>query len=135
MIKCRHFSIQELVDPVTYKELGQRAWMLFDENALLTIDLLRDTFGPATINNWRWGGNFKWSGLRTKNCTIGAKYSLHRFGKGFDLKFKNISASDVRRAIKRDEVYWSQHISRIEKKVNWLHIDLANTDGIVWINP
>jgi len=135
MYKCKYFSIQELVDPETYRIFGQRAWMFFDESALIAIDQLRGEFGPATINDWKWGGNYKWSGLRTKNCTIGAEYSLHRFGKAFDLKFQNFTAKEVRAHIKKKPDYWECYISRIENKVNWLHIDCANVIPLKWINP
>ena len=135
MQKCEHFRIYELVDPGTYSRFGQKCWEFFDFNALVTLDLLREQFGQATVNNWKWGGNYQWSGLRTLNCTIGADLSQHRFGRAFDVKFKNVSANEVRQHIRGDQEYWSEHISRIENKVSWFHFDIANCEGIKWINP
>jgi len=132
--KCEYFKIYELVDPLTYKQYGQSAWQFLDPRLLITIDKLRAVFGPATINNWKWGGKFKWSGLRTPECRIGAKMSQHRFGRAADMKFKNISAKEIRKAIKSDPM-WTKYIHCVENKVNWLHIDVRNCDPIKWINP
>ena len=134
--ECEHFGLEELVDPDTFEKLGSNAWKLFDDKALLAIDKLRETFGSATINNWKWGGNFKWSGYRTQNCGIGASKSMHKFGAAFDLKFKNISAEDVRKAITSDEKYWKTYIGRIENNVTWLHIDTKDMQNAIrWFNP
>jgi len=135
MYKCKNFKIVELVDPEVHKQFGDMAWLFLDEKALKTLDLLRDTFGPATVNNWHTGGKFKDSGLRSLNSTTGAQFSQHRFGRAFDMKFKDVLASDARTMIKSDELFWKTRISRIENDVNWLHFDLANCEGIKWINP
>jgi len=136
MYKCNHFGIEELVDPTTFEILGEEAWKLFDPKALLAVDLLRETFGSCTINSWKWGGNFQWSGYRSMKCTIGATKSMHRVGQAFDCKFKNITAEEVRQAIKKDEAYWKQYIGRIENNVSWLHIDTKDmANAIRWFNP
>ena len=135
MQKCKHFKIYELVDPITYEKFGQKSWEFLDPNALITLDLLRETFGPAVVNDWKWGGKYQWSGLRPFHCKKYAKYSQHRFGRAFDVKFNRFTAQEIRTAIKSDLEYWSEHISRIEKKVSWFHFDLANCAGIKFINP
>jgi hypothetical protein len=133
--KCEYFKIYELVDKPTFEKYGEKAWEFFDENALNTLDLLRGTFGPATVNDWKWGRTYKYSGLRTPQCKIGASMSQHRFGRAFDVKFKNASAGEVRKHIKSDQEYWSEHISRIENGVSWFHYDICNVKGIQWFNP
>ena len=137
MYKCTHFKIYELVDPVTYNKYGQRAWQFLDPKALMLIDKLREVFGSCTINNWKWNGSYKWSGLRTPSCIIGASMSQHRFGRAFDLKFKNISAPEVRKAIKEDAGYWeAQGLCGMENKTpTWVHIDTRNVDPIKFFNP
>ena len=137
MYKCKYFKIYELVDPVVYEQRGQKAWELLDSSLLTIIDALRETFGPATVNNWKWGGKFKWSGLRTPQCKIGARYSQHRFGRAADLKFKNISPKEVRAAIKSDSDYWGPlGIFCIENRTaTWVHISVQNCTPIKWINP
>ena len=135
MYKCKNFAIHELVDPETYKIFGQRAWEFFDPRLLKLIDKLRDTYGPATINNWKWGGKFKWSGLRTSKCKIGAKYSQHRFGRAADLKFRNVTPQEVRGYIKTDP-YFDSILNCVENGTpTWLHVDVRNCEPIKWINP
>ena len=138
MYKCKYFKIYELVPPTVYQERGHKAWELLDENLLRVIDELRNIFGSATINSWKWGGEFKWSGLRTANCKIGSKYSQHRFGRAADMKFKNISPKEVRAIIKNDARFWGRvmGIKCIENKTpSWLHVDVRNYKPIKWINP
>lgn len=132
--KPKYFQLEELIDPVTFKDYGQQAWEFLDDRLLVTIDLLREAFGPAIINNWNTGGKFQWSGLRTPRCTEGARMSQHRFGRAVDMKFTNISAEEVRTAIKSDPV-WKARINCIENNVAWLHVDFRNCDSIKWINP
>ncbi len=137
MIKCEHFKIYELVPPQVYKDRGQKAWELFDPKLLTAIDMLRETFGSATVNDWKWGGNFKWSGLRTNQCRIGAKYSQHRFGRAADMKFKNITPAEIRKAIRSDLIGFKEMgVTCIENKTKtWLHVDVRNTIPIKWVNP
>jgi len=135
--KCDHFRIHELVPPTVYKERGQKAWELLDERILRAIDELRDTFGPITINNWYWGGKFKWSGLRTANCKIGAKYSQHRYGRAMDLKFKHATPKFIRASIRKDFPHWiDMGIHCVENKTKtWVHVSCQNCSAIKWINP
>jgi hypothetical protein len=138
MYKCEYFKIYELVPPQVFKDRGQKAWELLDENLLRTIDSLREAFGPATINDWKWGGKFKWSGLRNPQAR---KYysptSQHTFGRAADMKFKNITPKKIRTIIRNDPSYWKEMGVRcIENKtVTWLHIDVRNTIAIKWVNP
>ncbi len=124
--------------PQVLKDRGQKAWELLDENLLRTIDSLREAFGPATINDWKWGGKFKWSGLRNPQAR---KYysptSQHTFGRAADMKFKNITPKKIRTIIRNDPSYWKEMGVRcIENKtVTWLHIDVRNTIAIKWVNP
>ena len=136
LYKCKHFRIEELVDQETFELLGENSWKLFDPTALRAIDVLRETFGSATINDWVWGGRFKDSGYRSQKSKVGSMGSMHRQGHAFDLKFKNITSEEVRQAIKTDEIFWKGLIGRIENNVSWLHIDTKNMpDAIRWFNP
>ena len=133
----KHFCIDELVDKHTLLSLGEEnCWKLFDTKALKAIDQLREEFGSVTINSWKWGGSSQWRGFRTQNCGIGASRSMHKVGKAFDLSFKNYTAEEVRKKIKKNESFWTQYISRIENNVSWLHIDVKETETpIRWFNP
>jgi len=137
MKKAKYFKIHELVPPQVYKDRGVRAWELIDSRLIDVIDALREEFGPATINSWKWGGKFKWSGLRTASCKIGAKYSQHRFGRAADLKFKNFTPKQIRQFIREFPPHWAEAgIQCIENKTGtWLHVDVRNCTPIKWINP
>jgi hypothetical protein len=119
---CKHFELYELVDPVTYKRFGDRAWMFFDDETLMMIDGIREYFGvPTTINDWYWGGRFQWSGLRTIDCTEGSKWSIHRLAKGFDMKAKGIPAETMRgETMAHQDHDLLRYINRMENGVSWL---------------
>lgn len=133
-----HFNIKELVDKQTYKDRGERSIELLDPCMLWTIDRLREKYGSIIINNWASGGQYQFSGFRPKNCSIGALYSQHRLGKGFDLKFKDYTPEQIRTLIKvnakKDEF---KFISCVELDTpSWVHIDSRPIeDRIRWIHP
>jgi len=123
MYKCKYFRIHELVPEELMTMPEDYLWSLFDPNLLIVIDRLRLYFNkPITINNWKSGGQFKWRGYRTNSCKIGAKGSLHRSGKGLDFDVKGIPAEEVRKIIKENYKMFPE-IGRMEKDVNWVHID------------
>ena len=125
MIKCSFFGIEELVSREVFSDRGEKAWALLDERALETLDALRKEFGPITVNDWKWGGSYEYSGFREPDCGIGAAYSQHRFGRAFDCKFKNVSVDRVRaRILSTPEKF--PHISALEMNVSWLHFDVRN---------
>lgn len=127
MYRCKHFKIHELVPHQVYVDRREKAWSLLDDRALRAIDFLRDLYGPITINNWYWGGQFKDSGLRVWDSTVGSKYSQHRFGRGFDLKFRHISADSVRKYLLKTKNI--PYITALELDTDsWLHIDCRNNN-------
>lgn len=136
MTKAKYFRIYELVDKRTYNKYGQFAWQFIDPRLIKAIDTLRKTFGSATINSWKWGGQYKNSGLRTPQCKIGSAMSQHRFGRGADMKFKNVTPQEVRKAIRKDLDYWKKLINCIENKTpTWVHVDVRNCIPIKFVNP
>lgn len=134
--KCDHFRLHELVPPAVLKDRGEKAWELLDERALITLDLLREKFGKMTINDYQWGGDREWSGLRTPDSPYGTLYSQHRFGRAFDCIFNNLTAEEVREAI-LDNPYEDTYfrIGSIELGVSWLHFDTRNCDRIKTYYP
>lgn len=151
MYKCRHFKIYELVDPDTYERYGQMCWKFFDERVLEAADICRDLFGPLTINSWKWGGIFKWSGLRTTACRTGSKLSAHRRGCALDPKSKKYSGAQMRRAIRNihldkapkgmPPVVMFTKLRRLRFLLNeielgtttWMHIARTNRAKFAWI--
>ena len=129
--------MHELLPPDLYRAYNKRGIFFFDINALVTLDALRDRYGYCTVNNWFWGGDFKWSGFRPWDCPEGARLSQHKFGRAFDCKFRNVTADEVREDMrkadcfnpdsKRPFPYEFQLIRRVEnyENMNWFHFDLA----------
>lgn len=87
---------------------------------------LRDVFGPVTINNWWGSGDRNYSGFRPINCKIGAKGSDHKFGNASDKIFKNATADQVRKYIRKE--FKNLGITKIEDDVSWVHSSVAKTD-------
>lgn len=122
---AKYFRLEELVDPVTFREKGQDAWSLFPDESILMIDGVREFFGlPVTVNNWLWGGELQFRGYRPDWYTIGAKGSAHRVGKAFDLDVKGWPAQEARRIIMQNKDHsLLRYIQRMERGVDWVHID------------
>ena len=145
MYKSIHFKIYELVDPHTYGLYGEKAWMFFDEETIMMIDGVREFFTelagrdcPMTINDWYWGGEYEWSGLRTIECKEGADRSFHRLAKGFDLKNDMYEYEHMRIVIlANQDNELLQYVKRIEADTpTWLHVDRANVGKrIVVVHP
>jgi len=136
MYKCKHFIIQELVSEGTFNKRGEKAWMLLDNRVLMTLDLLRERYGQMTVNNWKWGGDRSWSGLRTSDSPWFSTYSQHSFGRAADCLFKETTAEQVRQDIlaSPDDPTF-QFINSIELGVSWLHFDVRNCDRILAFKP
>lgn len=146
MYKCKHFKIAELVTPDMFSSLGEKCWTLFDDRLLRTLDALRERFGPCTINDWSWGGAFKYSGFRDdKFYSNVAAYlksrSQHKYGRGADCKFKNHKAHEVRKYILEnpDEFPYVKFIECSPlsngNSMSWVHIDVRNGDDVYCWSP
>ena len=136
MYKCNHFDIHELVPRNVFNHRGERAWELLDERLLITLDRLRERYGPITVNNWYWGKDREWSGLRTKDSPFYSPYSQHTFGRAADCLFAGISAEQVRQdilAMPTDSTF--ELIGSIELDVSWLHFDVRNCERVKTYYP
>ena len=136
MYKCKHFIIEELVSPKTFKDRGQKAWQLFDDRLLMTLDRLRDKYGPMTINNWKWNGDREWSGLRTPDSPWYSKYSQHTHGRASDILFKHTTAEQVRQDILAnpdDKTF--EFINSFEEGTSWLHVDTRSVERLYTFKP
>ena len=136
MYKCEHFKIQELVPPSIYKIYGEFAWHFFDDRALITLDRLRDKYGPTVVNNWHIKGNRQWSGLRTPESPDYSPGSQHTFGRAFDCIFKEVSADQVRKdLLDNPEDLTFKLITAVEAEVWWFHFDVRNCKRIMIFKP
>lgn len=141
MYQCKRFEIYELIPKELYDMLGQNSWLawsMFDENLLRGIDWLADRYSPkdpVTINNWYWGGAFNQSGLRTVGSEYYSPTSQHSIGKAADLKFKTITADEIREDLR--QLKYVPLITRVELDVDWLHVDTkhAGKNEIYFFKP
>jgi len=133
--KCEHFAIHELVPRKVYEDRGEKAWQLLDLRLLVTLDRLRKRYGSITINNWYWGGDREWSGLRTPDSPYYSAYSQHTFGRAADCLF-TIPSENIRQDILADPTHRDfELIGSLELGVSWLHFDVRNCDRIMTYYP
>jgi hypothetical protein len=137
--KCKHFAIHELVPKQMFLEIHEDAlWKIFDDGLLMMLDKLKETFphGSMSINDYFWNGKREWSGIRTKDSKYYSSGSMHSVGQAFDIVFSEYDVGSIRNYIllHQDEF---EYITRMEDKVNWLHIDCKHTgkDEIILFNP
>jgi len=131
-MKSKHFKIHELVPQHIYEKYGEKAWRFIDLGLILSLDTLKERFpkGKITINNYYWGGNFKWSGLRTPDSPHYFETSMHSFGKAVDPKFSAYDSDIIRKdIIDNPNIY--PYIKGLELDVNWVHIDTRNEDNLI----
>ena len=137
--RARHFGLQELVCPEIYKARGERAWELLDDESVAMLDGFRDYFGKITVNDYEWGGTFKYSGLRPLTGGVGAPYSMHRYGRAFDCKPKEVTVLEMYNAIlaKPEKFPLVRALENIKATPTWLHADRRNhmKAGIWVVNP
>lgn len=138
----KYFDIQELVCPHVYDKFGLYAWQFFDPRLLDTLLVVRENIAkPIYVNNWDMGGDFSQRGFRCNICPlVKEKTSLeklyvtaHSQGMGVDFDVKDMSAEEVRKWIKDNQILLP-HPIRLEEDVNWLHLD-TRSDGfraITW---
>ncbi len=123
-----NFDLRELVAPDIYEKIGERAADWINANTIETLEGLRADFGPITINTWHNGGSYRQSGIRSPDSHVGSKFSSHKFGCGFDLKFSGYDAETVfHNILKNPENY--PFISRMENAEitkTWLHIEITS---------
>lgn len=136
MYKCKYFAIHELVPPKVFDERGEKAWELIDDRLLITLDRLRERYGSITINNYVWGKDRQWSGLRTPDSPYFSPYSQHTFGRAADCIFADVTAEQVRQDMLNnidDPLF--EFVRSIELSVSWLHFDIRNCTRIKAFKP
>ena len=136
MYKCKHFSIHEFVPPNVFNQRQEKAWELLDERLLISLDKLRERYGLITVNNYYWGKDREWSGLRTSDSPYYSPFSQHTFGRAADCLFSNISTEEVRQEILANPTDPDfELIGSVELGVSWLHFDVRNSHRIKTYYP
>jgi len=135
MYNPRFFKLHELISRKCYREMGERGWWLLDERLLWTVDQLRERFGRATINNWKFGGPRNYSGLRQPGDPFYNRFSQHSFGRAADIIFHDADAKEVRNDIMDNPTLDAyKYIKGLELKVGWVHVDLRYADKLITFN-
>ena len=139
MYISKHFALHELVPSSIFEALGIRAWELLDERLLVTLDALREHFGPCTVNNWRDGGPYRESGFRTFESTTGVKFSQHRYGRAADCKFATVTPVEASAYIvaNAEKFRLLTTLEDVAATPTWLHVDvrLNRTTGVRIVKP
>ena len=135
-MQSKHFAIHELVPQYIYSKYRDRAWKFIDSRLIETIDAIKEAFplGTITINNYFWGGNRNWSGLRTPKSDYYSETSQHSFGRAVDMIFSEYEADHIRKYIKKNPVKFP-YVKGLEEGVSWVHLDLRNEDELVTFHP
>jgi len=128
----KHFDLRELVPPELYNKsnIGDRVFDAINVNTPSVLEQLRAACGPIMINTWHNGGSYKNSGLRAPDSLVGAKYSAHKMGTAFDLKFADTSPFSVFKNILAEPDKWP-FIRRMEDASitkTWLHIEISTLE-------
>jgi len=129
-----YFIAEELVPPRVYNYKKELSWELIDDRVLITLDQLRDEYGSITVNNWKWGGDREWSGLRTPDSPWYRPYSQHTFGRASDCIFNDTNVKKVRKDI-LDNPERFPCINSVELQTSWLHFDVRNCNRIKTYTP
>jgi hypothetical protein len=129
-MRCKHFKVWELVPKGLYESSEEyKLWWLFDDRALITLDMLRDQYGKMVINDWKLDGQYQERGLRLPRTTTGALFSQHKYGRAFDIKFIDSPTTVVRQDCIDKKYDCFKFITAIELNISWFHFDVRNTDS------
>ena len=136
MYKPSFFAAHEVLPPSIYNKWGDKGLMFMDERILMQADILRENYGPMTINNYGFGGEREWSGLRTPDSPYYSPTSQHSFGRAIDCLFRDIPAVEVREHLMANPANpIFKFITCVEDDVSWLHIDCRNTQKLKVVRP
>ena len=134
-----NFYLDEFIPPDIYSERGEKAIALIDHRIVLAAQFLRETIGkPMIINNWWRGGKFTKRGLRRWNETTGARWSQHKYGRGFDFHISGMTPSQIHSIILQNEEMLINHqlitvLEDVRDTASWVHCDcrFTNSEKIV----
>jgi len=157
MFKPEGIILQEVFSKDYYETMfpvyGNRLWSMFRYHTLLTIHMLRETYGTVILNTWHskkmtekygwWDEKtqsmqpHQWRGYRECSCPLigvsdlkpHGNISQHRFACALDPVFLHVPSEQIRKEVRENP--WRREfefITAIEEKVSWLHFDMRNWD-------
>ena len=127
-----NFCSEEFISRDLHNSIDQRGldprWYI-DKDLVKFCEWLKTECNgvDVTINNWKWGGLYQFSGLRGPN-DIGALLSQHKFKNAIDVKVKGFTPSQIRQIILDNFIYINTEfgittIEKIKDTPTWVHID------------
>lgn len=126
-----NFDVRELVCPHTYERWGSDSWMFLQADLLEVIYVLRYRLlkVPMIVNTWASGGQFDERGLRCNMCDlVKSKSSIylspHCMGAAIDFHTNEMTPEEIRNLIRANWRKYSFVPIRLERDVNWVHIDV-----------
>lgn len=139
--RCKYFTIKELVPNKLLTQMGEeRAWLVFDERVLKAADMVRELYGPCTINTLE----INMCGLVPFDSAREAKFSPHKFGRGLDVhiisiekKAAEISDEKERKKFKAKEYNKVRERLMLDQRfdgINFEYKSVAYPDGITWLH-
>lgn len=132
-----NFDIRELVCPHTYERWGNElSWQFLQADLLEVIYVLRSRLlkVPMIVNTWASGGEFDERGLRCNMCELvksksSVYLSPHCMGAAIDFHTNEIAPEEIRNIIRKNWKRYSSVPIRLERDVNWVHIDVFDRAG------
>lgn len=122
----KNFHLDEFLDRRTYLEEKPHHRTRFIRSTMIsTAQKLAQTFGTTIINNWAYTKTpveRQWSGYRSPLSDYYSRTSAHSFGEAIDCVFTQVTAQEAREYILKNRDAFP-FISRLEKDVEWLHVD------------
>jgi hypothetical protein len=128
MIKSEYFEIHELIPELMYHQVKEEVlWRMIPTKLIETIDAIKYHFpnGTMMINNYEWGGDRHWSGLRLAGQPFYSSTSQHSYLKATDSVFNKYNVYDIRKYIIKNP-HKFPHIGGLELNVSWLHTDIRD---------
>ena len=128
MYKPKHFELYELLPRYfynKYKNMEYELWLMFDKDFLHTLDQLRGEHGIIVLNDWYWEGENQYCGWRPWNCTVGEKFSQHKFARAGDPFFKERPLIYVIEQIKKYPLRYPT-ITYLKRSITRMHFDCGN---------
>ena len=127
-----YFDIDELVCDHTYARWKEQAWQFLDTDFLHALLVIRRDILKKPM--WCNSSKKHQRGLRCNMCQMvkekkAVYLSSHIFGKAGDFDIKDMTAEQARQAIKANAHLLPCNI-RLEKGVNWLHMDVLPQYGV-----
>lgn len=127
-----NWSIEEFVPKATFDAMGEHAIRCIHPTVLQFAIDFRSFLGRSMrVNDWADGGTLQFRGYRPDDCTVGAKWSSHRYGGALDFDVPGLDSQEVFEAILKLKLAGAfPGITRMEsitlpegKTRNWVHID------------